>query len=68
VLRKALGQGDVGRALHPSVQHMLLLGSEQGSWLATHPPIAERIRRIYGHTMGALDSEEHAPTRPDLIS
>ncbi|NQW95239.1 MAG: M48 family metalloprotease [Polaromonas sp.] len=68
VLRKALGQGDVARPLHPSVQHMLLLGPDQASWLATHPPIAERIRRIYGHTMGALDSNESPQTRPDQIS
>ncbi len=67
VLRKALGQGYADEALHPSIQHMLLLGSEQSRWLATHPPIAERIRRIYGHTMGALDTEELAPTRPDLL-
>jgi len=67
VLRKALGQGEVAEALHPSVQHMLLLGSEQARWLATHPPIAERIRRIYGRPMGALDSQEVAPTRPDVI-
>ena len=65
-LRKALGQGGVAKALHPSVQHMLLLGSEQTRWLATHPPIAERIRRIYGRSMGALDSQEVAPTRPDV--
>jgi heat shock protein HtpX len=68
VLRKALGQGDVGRAIHPSVQHMLLLGTVPNErWLATHPPIAERIRRIYGRSMGALDSDEAAPTRPDVI-
>ena len=67
VLRKALGQGHADRACHPSIQHMLLLGSEQNRWLATHPPIVERIRRIYGHTMGALDSEALAPTRPDLL-
>jgi len=65
-LRKALGQGGVAKALHPSVQHMLLLGSEQTRWLAPHPPIAERIRRIYGRSMGALDSQEVAPTRPDV--
>ena len=67
VLRKALGQGHVGSALHPSVQHMLLVGSEQGRWLATHPPIAERIRRIYGRTMGALDTDGVAQTRADLL-
>ena len=67
VLRKALGQGYADRALHPLIQHMLLLGSEQSRWLATHPPIAERIRRIYGRTMGALGSQEVAPTRPDLL-
>lgn len=67
VLRKALGQGGVAKALHPSVQHMLLLGSEQARWLATHPPIAERIRRIYGRSMGALEIQEVAPTRPDVI-
>ena len=67
VLRKALGQGGEVRAAHPSVQHMLLLGPEQPGWLATHPPIAERIRRIYGRTMGALDSQDVAPTRPDAI-
>lgn len=68
VLRKALGQGDVARPLHPSVQHMLLLGADQASWLATHPPITERIRRIYGHTMGALDRDEFSKTRSELIS
>ena len=67
VLRKALGQGGVARAAHPSVQHMLLLGPEQAGWLATHPPITERIRRIYGRTMGALESQDVAPTRPDVI-
>ena len=67
VLRKALGQGHADRTLHPSIQHMLLLGTEQSRWLATHPPIAERIRRIYGRTMGAVGSEEVAPTRPDLL-
>ena len=67
VLRKALGQDGVSRAVHPSVQHMLLLGAEQGHWLATHPPIAERIRRIYGRSMGALDNQELEPTRPDLM-
>ena len=68
VLRKALGQGEVARPVHPSVQHMMLLGPQQASWLATHPPIAERIRRIYGRPMSALDSEAVAPSRSDFIS
>ena len=68
VLRKALGQGHEGQPTHPSVQHLLLLAPcQQGHWLNTHPPIAERIRWIYGHAMGALSSEDVAPTRPDVI-
>jgi hypothetical protein len=34
---------------------MLLLGSEQSDWFASHPPIAERIRRIYGRPMPAIE-------------
>ena len=67
VLRKALGQNSVSRAVHPSVQHMLLLGTQDGHWLATHPPIAERIRRIYGRPMSALSTDDELPTRPDVI-
>ena len=41
VLRKALGQtqghGSAGRALHPSVQHMLLMGADEGHWRAYSP-------------------------------
>ena len=66
VLRKALGQGGSGvgiRPLHPSVQHMLLVGSApEAHWFHTHPPITERIRRIYGRPMAALVSKDvHAP-------
>lgn len=68
VLRKALGQEAAGQIFHPSVQHMLLVGpGQQSHWLDTHPPITERIRRIYGRTMGALASDDAAPTRPDVI-
>lgn len=76
VLRKAMGQqGGVGlyagvgiRPLHPSVQHMLLVGSAPAAhWFHTHPPVAERIRRIYGRPMAALASSEvHAP-KPNTI-
>ena len=68
VLRKALGQGDSLSALHPSVQHMLLVSAQtEGRWFDTHPPLAERIRRIYGRPMSALSSDDLLPTRPDAI-
>ena len=43
---------------HPAVQHMLLADTPHSSrlehWLDAHPPLAERVRRIYGRRMGAL--------------
>jgi Zn-dependent protease with chaperone function len=78
VLRKAAGEqagapahsdGPV-RPLHPAVQHMLLVGaSTQARWFASHPPLAERIRRIYGRPMAALSArpDEHAATRPGAL-
>lgn len=42
-------------SLHPTVQHMLLVGgAARAHWLDSHPPLAERIRRIYGRAMPAL--------------
>ena len=68
VLRKALSQGAPPRTLHPSVQHMLLLDPrDEGRWLATHPPLAERIRRIYGRPMSAMPADDLLATRPDAI-
>ena len=72
VLRKVAGQQGEGpsRALHPSVQHMLLVGSlAEAGWLDSHPPLAERIRRIYGRHMAALvhRSNDEAVTQPDLM-
>lgn len=74
VLRKVAGQQQVGHSpsmpLHPSVQHMLLVTTAApSSWFATHPPLAERIRRIYGRPMAALRPQQgqDAPTRPDAI-
>lgn len=48
---------------HPAVRHMLLVDAPQATrfeqwlsrrWLDTHPPLAERVRRIYGRRMPAL--------------
>ena len=64
VLRKVMGEHVSRRAprglasqqrLIPGVHHMLLTGSQvQAGWLATHPPLAERVRRIYGRHMSAV--------------
>lgn len=67
VLRKVAGQPGAGTApgFHPAVQHMLLVGQHaRAHWLDAHPPLAERIRRIYGRTMPALAPvpDELAPT------
>lgn len=43
---------------HPAVQHMLLVDTPDSSrlahWLDAHPPLPERVRRIYGRRMRAL--------------
>jgi Zn-dependent protease with chaperone function len=39
------------------VQHLLLVGTEAGRaarWFDPHPPLTERIRRIYGRALGPL--------------
>ena len=69
VLRKvASQQGDPmhePRAFHPCVKHMLLIGPDGGAhWFDSHPPLAERIRRIYGRPMPAMRLDDGAPTRP----
>lgn len=58
VLRKIAGQQGryaPARQAHPAIQHMLLVDTEGSSlWFDSHPPLAERIRRIYGRPMPAL--------------
>ena len=41
----------------------------ESRWFASHPPLAERIRRIYGRPMAALPArrDDAAVTRPDAI-
>jgi Zn-dependent protease with chaperone function len=60
VLRKILWQHEDGvssRSMGSVVQHLLLVGSEEGPvahWFDSHPPLTQRIRRIYGRQMGPL--------------
>ena len=62
VLRKALTQREDPQEQpdDPSwptrTEHLLLVGNvaERRGWFDTHPPLAERIRRIYGRPMPAL--------------
>ena len=77
VLRKVAGEQVAGeqvagrsRSLHPAVHHMLLVGAAaENRWFASHPPLAERIRRVYGRPMAALPArrEDEAVTRPDAL-
>ena len=68
VLRKVAGaQGMAAMpSLHPAVQHMLLVGDEaKALWFDSHPPLAERIRRIYGRVMPTLtDGQKQGLTDP----
>jgi len=61
VLRKALTQQQQQQAQAtgdpvwmPNATHLLLIGQGRGGWLDAHPPLALRIRRVYGRTMPAL--------------
>lgn len=73
VLRKIVGQQNAGvgqRAFHPSVQHMLLAKADiDTQWFDSHPPLLERIHRIYGRPMAALSPrrDDKAVTRPDVF-
>ncbi len=66
VLRKILTQQNEGvetRAVGSVVQHMLLVANESGKvagWFDSHPPLTERIRRIYGRHLGPLPLQREA--------
>lgn len=76
VLRKVLSQqreGVVPRQVGSVVQHMLLVANAGGKtkhWLDSHPPLAQRIRRIYGRDMGPLPllREEEAPAAAPMAA
>jgi heat shock protein HtpX len=67
VLRKALtqqAQNLRGPAWPAAAQHLLLVGdaAARGRWLDSHPPLQERIRRLYGRPMPGLPlAQEPAP-------
>ena len=73
MLRKVAGEGAAlsPRQLNPAVQHMLLVGAAGGDkagWLAAHPPLSERIRRIYGRPMPPMPLQRDAePTRSGAL-
>jgi heat shock protein HtpX len=61
VLRKAMTQQDTLESgeeppWQTAMQHLLLVPemTQRGRWFDAHPPLAERIRRIYGRMMPAL--------------
>jgi hypothetical protein len=66
------------RIQHPNAEHLshLFLSAVKPDWLtgmfATHPPIGERLRRIYGKSVALLDAPElsdrhsNAPLLPDI--
>jgi heat shock protein HtpX len=70
VLRKAMTQRNEAAsmprepALPQSVQHLLLLGDDarRPGWFDAHPPLAMRIRRIYGRPMPPLPLERAPAT------
>lgn len=74
VLRKVDAESKAGRFqrsgslnMHPAVEHMLLVSaSTKRRWFASHPPLAERIRRIYGRPMAPLPNDE-AVAQPNAL-
>lgn len=69
VLRKVLdqqtrGEAGLGHWARSSLQHLLLVTDEDdavGHWLDSHPPLQQRIRRIYGRGMGPMAARGAEP-------
>ncbi len=70
VLRKVMSQhngGVTSRRVVSSVQHMLLIGTEEGRvahWFDSHPSLQERVRRIYGRHMAPMAVERADEAKP----
>lgn len=72
VLRKIQAQQKALQATrrqwHPAVQHMLLAeGGKAEALLASHPPLDERVRRIYGRAMAPIELPEAATRTPAVF-
>lgn len=73
MLRKVAGEGAAlsPRQLNPAVQHTLLVGAAGGDkagWLAAHPALSERIRRIYGRPTPPMPLQRDVePTRSGAL-
>ena len=48
-----------------ALAHLFLVSSSFGGWWATHPPLAERIRRLYGRPMPELSADPLPPPTDD---
>jgi Zn-dependent protease with chaperone function len=71
VLRKALGRQQAcadGESWAQAARHLLLVEDGQigrADWLRSHPPLQDRIRRLYGRSMPALPMPVPQPMRID---
>lgn len=75
VLRKVLGEAQGGpqtaTARLPQVQHMWLVSDAPGwvdRWFDAHPPLTDRIARIYGGRMPALPRQEGRSPEPGSLA
>ncbi len=77
VLRKVLAvqtDAEEARQIGSPMQHLLLVSTEGdrvAHWLDSHPTLEQRIRRIYGRTMGPLPlgrTEEARPLGADTLN
>jgi Zn-dependent protease with chaperone function len=48
-----------------ALAHLFLVSSSFGAWWATHPPLAERIRRLYGRPMPEMSADVLPPSSDD---